>query len=147
MIKTVPLKKTLRTLNMLPALAALTLALAANSSALASGDFTTGSRSVHSSLAGSDTLHSILVNKSKVSKKIKIRLYPDARQQVLFFSATGEDGKIYQLYLFDMDGKLMNQTSIRNKETTVLNNITEGSYFFEVFSDDEHIESGQLTAK
>jgi hypothetical protein len=94
-----------------------------------------------------DTIHSIQVSKSQTSKKHKIRLYPDARQQVLFFSANGEDGKVYQLFLFDMDGRLVSQTHIRNKETTVLTNMTEGNFLFEVFTDDERIENGQVTVR
>jgi hypothetical protein len=99
------------------------------------------------SYGGYDTIHSIQVSKSQGSKKHKIRLYPDARQQVLFFSANGEDGKVYQLFLFDMDGRLVSQTHIRNRETTVLTNISEGNFLFEVFTDDERIENGQLTVR
>lgn len=92
-----------------------------------------------------DTIRSIRVNQAPGNKKYKIKLYPDAKRQVLFFSATGEGQKIYQLYMFDMDGKLVNQTSIRNRETTVLTNIAEGNYLFEVFSNDQRIVNGQLT--
>ena len=74
-------------------------------------------------------------------------MYPNADHRVLFFSATGEPGRVYQLYLFDMDGKLSKQIQIRNKETTVLTNIVKGYYLFEVFSDDERIENGQLVIK
>ena len=103
----------------------------------------------HSAVSGrgADTIHSIQVSKAQTSKKHKIRLYPDARQQVLFFSANGEDGKVYQLFLFDMDGRLVSQTRIRNRETTVLTNISEGNYLFDVFTDDERIENGQLTVR
>lgn len=94
-----------------------------------------------------DTVHSIQVSKSKISKKNKVRLYPDAKQQVLFFSADGEERKVYQLYLFDMDGKLVHQASIRNHETTVLTDITLGNYLFEVFSNDDRIENGQLSVR
>jgi hypothetical protein len=93
------------------------------------------------------TIHSIEVNKSLVSKKNKIRLFPDAKQQVLFFSVVGEDKKVYQLYLFDMDGRLVGQASIRNKETTVLTTLSEGNYLFEVFTDDERIENGHLIVR
>lgn len=89
----------------------------------------------------------ILVNKTLSSKKHKIRLYPNADHEVLFFSAAGEPGKVYQLYLFDMDGKLTKQIQIRNRETTVLANIVKGSYVFEVFSDDERIENGHIEIK
>lgn len=86
----------------------------------------------------------ILVQKQITSKKHKIKLYPSNNQQVLFFSATGEEGKVYQLFLFDIDGKLAKQVNIRNKQTTVLNSIEKGNYLFEVFSDDERIENGQV---
>ena len=138
MKKTVPLKKTFLRARILAQLAAIgSLVLIVNCSAHASP--------LHS--PGYDTIHSIQVNKSQSSKRHKIRLYPDARQQVLFFSANGEDGKVYQLYLFDMDGRLVNQTRIRNRETTVLANISEGNFLFEVFTDDERIENGSLTVR
>jgi hypothetical protein len=138
MKKTVPLKKTFLPAGILSRLVVIgSLVLTMNCPAQASP---------HSS-PGYDTIHSIQVNKSQSSKKHKIRLYPDARQQVLFFSVNGEDGKVYQLYLFDMDGRLVNQTRIRNRETTVLTNISEGNFLFEVFTDDERIENGSLTVR
>ena len=148
MTKPVPPAKTPPILNAfikgLPAIVGL--ALCVQCTAYAAGADPSGR---HSSFPGSgwDTVHSIQVNKSQSSKKYKIRLYPDTRQQVLFFSANGEDGKVYQLFLFDMDGRLVSQTHIRNKETTVLTNISEGNFLFEVFTDDERIENGQLTVR
>jgi hypothetical protein len=90
---------------------------------------------------------SILVNKLLVSKKYKIRIYPGANHEALFFNASGEDGKVYQFFLFDVDGNLVKQTQIRNKQTTIITNFNKGCYTFEVFSDDEHIENGTLTIK
>ncbi len=142
MDKTVPLKKTYLPLKMRTGLAVLGIALCIQSSAYAAGA-NTGRHHP----PGYDSIHSIQVSKSLSSKKHKIRLYPDARQQVLFFSATGKDGKVYQLFLFDMDGRLVSQTQIRSRETTVLTNISEGNFLFEVFTDDERIENGQLMVR
>ena len=89
----------------------------------------------------------IYITKAQTNKKYKVRMYPNAQHNVLFFSASGQSGKVYQLYLFDIDGRLFKQTHIRNKETTVLTNIVKGNYTFEVFSDDERIENGVLTIK
>ncbi len=97
-----------------------------------------------STLIPNDT---ILVQKQQTSKKHRIRLYPNANHQVLFFSASGEEGKVFQLFVFDMEGKLIKQVNIRNRQTTVLNSIDKGNYIFEVFSDDERIENGQLIVK
>jgi hypothetical protein len=141
MSKTSTLQKTCRLLTGVAAIGlSLTILQPANASPLPAG--------VHSlSMGKSDTVHSIQVNKSLVSKKNKIRLFPDAKQQVLFFSVNGEDKRVYQLYLFDMDGRLVNQASIRNRETTVLTTLCEGNYLFEVFTDDERIENGHLVVK
>ena len=142
----VPLKKTFLSPNAFTrGLTVLGLALCVQCTTYAAGIDLSGKHTL--SRSGSDTIHSIQVSKSQSSKKHKIRLYPDARQQVLFFSANGEDGKVYQLYLFDMDGRLVSQTRIRNRETTVLTNISEGNFLFEVFTDDERIENGQLTVR
>lgn len=93
----------------------------------------------------------ILVQKQITSKKVKVRLYPSASHEVLFFSAIGPtgqaQGKVYQLYLFDIEGNLVKQANILNKQTTVLNNLEKGRYVFEVFSDDERIENGQLIVR
>jgi len=93
---------------------------------------------------GTDT---IVVSKSQISKKYKVKIYPSASSEVLFFTASGESGKVYQLYVFDLDGKLVKQTQIRNKETTMLANFTKGSYTFDVFSDDERIENGTMEVR
>jgi hypothetical protein len=90
---------------------------------------------------------SILVNKLLTSKKYKIKIYPGATNEVLFFNASGEEGKVYQFFLFDMEGNMVKQTQIRNKQTTILTNFNKGCYTFEVFSDDEHIENGTLTIR
>ena len=90
---------------------------------------------------------SIVINKLLTSKKYKIKIYSGAKQEVLFFNASGEEGKVYQFFMFDVEGNLVKQTQIRNKQTTMIANITKGNYTFEVFSDDEHIENGTLTIK
>jgi len=89
----------------------------------------------------------ITVQKDLRSKKHKIKLYPNASHQVLFFSANGKQGRVYQFYLFDMEGKLVKQANIRNNQTTVLNKIEKGNYLFEVFSDDERIENGLVIVR
>jgi hypothetical protein len=88
------------------------------------------------------TNSSIVVQKKLSSKKYKIKLFPSASQEVLFFNAVGDAGKVYQFYLFDLEGKLVKQTQIRNRETTMLTNFLKGDYTFEIFSDDERIENG-----
>jgi hypothetical protein len=93
----------------------------------------------------SNKADSIIVTKTQVSKKCTIRIYPNATHEVLFFSVNGGEQKVYDLFIFDMDGKLMSRTQVRNRETTLLKSFPKGSYFFEVFSNDERIENGSMT--
>jgi hypothetical protein len=88
---------------------------------------------------------SIVITKSQVSKKCTIRIYPNATHEVLFFSVNGTEGKLYDLFIFDMEGKLMKRTQVHNRETTILKSFQKGNYFFEVFSNDERIENGNMT--
>jgi hypothetical protein len=145
MSKTVSLKKTIP-YYLLTGFTALGLMLALNCPSYASA------RNIYAghppaTFADTSSAHSIRVSKSLISKKYKIGLYPDAKYQVLFFSAEGGEKRVYQLYLFDMEGKLARQATIRNKETTVLTDISDGNYLFEVFSNDERIENGQMTVQ
>jgi len=86
----------------------------------------------------------ILVQVQTSSKKHKIKLYPNATHEVLFFSVEGESGKAYQLFMFNLSGILVKQANIKTNQTTVLNNIEKGNYLFEIFSNDERIENGQV---
>jgi hypothetical protein len=90
---------------------------------------------------------SILVTIAQSSKTHKIRLYPNVTNEVLFFTADGQDGKVYQLFVYNMDGKIAKQTQVRNKETTLLAKFEKGNYLFEVFSNDEKIENGSISIK
>jgi len=87
---------------------------------------------------------SIKISRSISSRKYRIRLYADTNQEAMLFSASGRKPKLYQLYLFDLGGKLISQASIAHNETTLVRMQTKGTYLFEVFSDDERIESGEV---
>lgn len=97
--------------------------------------------------SGNETRYLVLVTKTQNSKKHNVRLYSDDRQNQLYFTVNGPEGKNYQLFVFDMDGKLVSQVKIHNRQTGALNRIAKGCYFFEVFTKDEKVESGQLSIK
>ena len=97
-----------------------------------------------SASSGGDT---ILIQKNNMVKAHRINIYPDANQKVVFFSVRGEEGKVYQLYVFDIEGRLVHQAETRNKQTTIVKGIQKGSYLFEVFSDDKRIGNGQIAIR
>lgn len=87
---------------------------------------------------------SIVIHKKIISKAHKIGLYPDALHRSLFFTVRGVQGKVYQLYVFDLDGHLIRQTEIRNKQTTYISEMEKGIYLFDVFCDDDRIGKGKI---
>ncbi len=87
---------------------------------------------------------SIVVKKTMNRRSHKVALYPDTEQKVLFFNVRGFTGKVYQLFVFDMQGNIVKQAEIRNKQTTLIKNIERGTYLFEVFSNDDRIGEGQI---
>lgn len=89
----------------------------------------------------------IFIQKNSVVRSHRISLYPDANQKVVFFSVRGDEGKVYQLYVFDIEGRLVKQAETRNKQTILVKGIKKGSYFFEVFSDDRRIGNGQIAIR
>lgn len=94
------------------------------------------------------SLHdSIVVKISSTKIAGKIKLYSNTSSEALFFAAIGEEKKIYQLFLFDMSGRLISQTRIHNSETALLSKFEKGSYFFEVFNEDERIENGSIVVR
>ena len=91
--------------------------------------------------------NSILVKLSQNSKIHRVKLYPNATYEALFFMAEGEEGKLYQLFVFDMDGKLVKRTQVNNRQTTLLSSFEKGDFLIEVFSNDERIENGSITVR
>jgi hypothetical protein len=90
---------------------------------------------------------SIVIQKKNTRRSHKIALYPDASQKVLFFNVRGLEGKVYQLYVFDMNGNVIKQAETRNKQTTLIKNIDKGVYLFEVFSNDDRIGNGHIAVR
>ena len=91
--------------------------------------------------------YSVEITKTQNNKTHRFRMHSDGKGQALLFTVSGRAGKNYQLYLFDMDSRLITQAGIRNHETTVLNNISKGNYLYEIFIEDEQMEAGQLKVR
>ena len=90
---------------------------------------------------------SIVVSILQSKKPPAFELYPDASHEILLFTAKGEKGKVYQLFLFNIEGRLIRQIQVHSKETTLLSGLTKGDYTFEILSDDERIGNGNITVR
>ena len=98
-------------------------------------------------VARKEAHYSLFVNKTQNSKKHRIRLYASAGTDQILCSVNGIQGKKYEVFIFNLYSQLVTQMTMRSGETTALENITRGSYIFEVLIDDEHIERGQFAVK
>jgi hypothetical protein len=89
----------------------------------------------------------VMITKTLNNKKHKVRLFTASDYKTLLFTVDGVEGKYYTLFVFDLDGKLIMQSVIRNRETGILPEISTGAYLYEVLVDDTKVENGQLKVK
>ncbi|MDP4129202.1 MAG: T9SS type A sorting domain-containing protein [Bacteroidota bacterium] len=89
----------------------------------------------------------VVVTKNQNSKRHKIRLFTASDSKTLLFTVDGVNGNQYTLYVFDLEGKLVTQSAIRNHETSILPEINSGGYLYEVFVNDQKVENGMLTVR
>ena len=91
--------------------------------------------------------NTMMVTKTLNNKKHKVRLFTASDNKTLLFTVNGVEGKQYKLFVFDLEGKLIMQSAILNRETGILPEISAGNYLYEVFLEDTEVENGQLKIK
>jgi hypothetical protein len=96
------------------------------------------------SSAYSDTA---VIKKISGEKDQNVQLFSGAHKQTFFFSAKMKQKKNCRFYMFDMDGTLVAENDIYNKQGVEFTNMQKGNYYFEIFSEDKRIETGTLTIK
>jgi hypothetical protein len=89
----------------------------------------------------------VMTTKSLNNKKHKVKLFIASDYKTLLFTVDGVEKKRYTLYVFDLDGNLIMQSVVLNRETGILSEIHAGTYLYEVLADDTKVENGQLKIK
>ena len=80
------------------------------------------------------------------ARKETIKLYPNPSYDGnITISTTLAD--TLHFYIFDLEGTLINQTILTNKEKKTVSNLNKGTYMYDVFEKDESIEEGKLIVK
>jgi hypothetical protein len=97
--------------------------------------------------AYSKTGDTAVFRKLSGKKNQSIQLFSSIGKQTIFFSAKLKQKKIYRFYMFDMDGKLVAENDLVNKQGVEFTNMQKGDYYFEILMNDERIENGTLTIK
>ena len=98
--------------------------------------------SAYSACSDTAVITKISGNKNQITQ-----VFSGANKQTLFFSAKMKQKKNCRFYMFDMDGTLVAENNIYNKQGVEFTNRQKGNYYFEIFSEDKRIEDGTLTIK
>ena len=80
------------------------------------------------------------------TKKAAIRLYPNPSTDGTIQVVSNTAGKL-NFYIFDVDGTLLHQAVIAEKQKHVITNLKKGIYTYDAFYNDEGIDHGKLIVK
>jgi Secretion system C-terminal sorting domain len=85
------------------------------------------------------------IKKKGSSKKNAVKLYPNPSYGKMSVSST--TSSLLHIYIFDLEGTLIYQTVLNNKERKTIDNLKKGTYMYDVFEKDESIEEGKIIVK
>ena len=93
----------------------------------------------------SDSL--LTTTKIKVeAKKSVIKLYPNPSWNGTITVSSNTTEKLH-FYIFDLDGTLIHQAVLKEKQKITVNDLKKGVYMYDAFLNDESIEYGKITVK
>ena len=81
----------------------------------------------------------------QASKKNAIRIYPNPSYGKL--SVSSNKSTVLHFYIFDLEGTLVYQAVLTNKEKKNIDNLMKGTYIYDVFEKDLSIEEGRIIIK
>jgi len=91
-----------------------------------------------------NTNNIISTDTSRTKKKV-IKIHPDPSYGKLSISASTSSS--LNFYIFDLEGTLVFQAVLINKEKKTIENLRKGTYLYDVFEQDISIEEGQIVIK
>ena len=90
---------------------------------------------------------SLLTTKIKIEeKKSVIKLYPNPSWNGTITVSSNTSEKLH-FYIFDLDGTLIHQAVLKEKQKITVNDLKKGVYMYDAFLNDESIEYGKITVK
>jgi hypothetical protein len=89
--------------------------------------------------------NSPIVKEDGGAKKVAVKLYPNPSYGKITVSTNTNN--VLHFYIFDLEGTLVYQTVLKNKERKTIENLKKGTYLYDVFENDESIEEGKIIVK
>ena len=87
-----------------------------------------------------------MAKEAVVKKKAALKLYPNPSTDGTVRVVSNTAGAL-NFYIFDVDGTLLHQAVIKEKQKHVITNLKKGIYTYDAFYNDEGIEHGKLIVK
>jgi len=84
--------------------------------------------------------------KKSVKYKNIVRISPNPSYNGAISVSSNITDKIH-FYIFDLEGTLIHQSILKNKQKQVIQNLKKGIYMYDVFKDDVSAEHGKLVIK
>jgi hypothetical protein len=86
--------------------------------------------------------------KNDFSKEGIIKIFPDPKDNgTVYVSLLNEKNQDLQFYMFDLDGKLIDNFHLKTKTINKIDRLHKGIYMYDVFKNDESIERGSVEIK
>ena len=83
---------------------------------------------------------------SVAKSRIIIKLYPNPSYDgSITISSTSADA--LQFYVFDVDGKLLHQLTLKDREKQMITGLKKGTYMYNVLNKDEIVDGGKIIVK
>jgi len=98
-----------------------------------------------SKIIGNNLSDSPGIKKKVRVKKNMVKIYPNPSFGKISITANTEVP--LHFYIFDLEGTLIYQTILKNKDKKNLDNLKKGTYMYDVFENDESIEEGKIIVK
>ena len=80
----------------------------------------------------------------KAAETVKVYPTPDNEGSITVSSV---NHATLHFYLFDMEGKLIYQTTLKKNDKQTVDGLTKGTYSYNAFQDDESIKGGKVILK
>lgn len=81
---------------------------------------------------------------SKMKDVIRVFQTPDNKGSITIHSANETS---LSFYLFDLEGKLIYQSTINKNEKQKIEGLTKGTYLYNAFQADENLKGGKIVLK
>lgn len=93
-------------------------------------------------------INSSFISGSFIKKEAFIKIYTDPTTNgTLCVSLLNEKNQDLQFYMFDLEGKLIDNFFLKTKTIKKIDQLRKGIYMYDVFKNDESIERGSVELK